>query len=318
MKLTNSNMKVWQIGGGSSERDYSAFFLNYGVGLIGDGGIWPGQYLKGRANSHIRQFAEDVKVGDIIVLRIGRSLVKCVGIVASDYMHCDVFEDVDGWELQHARRVRWHKLIDPYDFGKPVFGPRPSRFSGVDNIKVIDYARRVISSPPSDWQNQNLPDLPPQEPFLDPVPSEISSIVAEATDIVPRFWMPGKFGDWPTEDELVAHFTIPLLKALGWSTERIAVKWRRVDISLFDKLPRLPENCQLIIEAKRFDTGFDSALKQAKGYLKALGIERDILVTDGIRYRLYSITNNFQPKAYANLSRLKKSAMALFESIKRK
>jgi len=314
-----SNRKVWQIGGGTSGKTCAEVFLKYGVGLIGPGdlGPWPGAYPKDRTTRYIRQFAEEVSIGDLILLRQGRSVVRAVGIVASEYQHINQFEDVDGWDLQHARRVRWFELPEVYEFKRPVFGANPTRFSGVNETQVVNYALRFIQSPPFDWQNAKLPDLPPQEADFDPLPSSIATIVASVRDLVPLYWNPPKFGDLPTEDELVGHYTIPLLKALGWSLEQIAVKWHRVDIALFDRLPRQPENCRLIIEAKRFDTGFEYALKQARGYLKELQIMRDVVVTDGIRYRFYAHEKSFAPVAYANLSRLKQSASNLFDNLRR-
>jgi hypothetical protein len=280
-------------------------------------GPWPNAYTKDKANRFIRQFADETKIGDIVILRQGHSAIRAVGLVASDYKYLEQFEDVDGWDLQHCRRVRWFPLPEPYEFGGPVFGASPSRYNGVGVPEVVAYERRFVQSPPTDWQNSRLPDLPLVEEYLDPIPPEIAGIVAAARDIVPLYWTPKEFGELPTEDELVAHFAIPLFRALGWSKECIAVKWRRVDITLFDHLPRLPENSRLIIEAKRFDTGFEAALKQARGYLKDLKIVRDIIVTDGIHYRLYTHEKALAPVAYANLSRLKKSASLLFDNIRK-
>ena len=56
-----------------------------------------------------------------------------------------------------------------------------------------------------------------------------------------------------------------------------------------------------MIEAKRLGAGIEGALEQAKGYVKALGIPRDVIVTDGIRYRMYAADRGFEPVAYANL-----------------
>ena len=117
-----------------------------------------------------------------------------------------------------------------------------------------------------------------------------------------------EFGNVPTEDELVAHCVVPLLKALGWPAELIGIKWQYVDVALFRSLPRVPENCHIIIEAKRFGAGVEAALGQARGYLKDLGISRDVVVTDGVRYRLYAHANDFEGVAYANLRRLKQPA----------
>ena len=108
------------------------------------------------------------------------------------------------------------------------------------------------------------------------------------------YWDRQNFGDHPTEDELVAHFVIPFLRALGWPPERIAVKWRCIDVAVFTALPRTPENCRFVIEAKRLGAGVESALEQARGYVESLGVPRDIIVTDGIRYRMYSRENGFR------------------------
>jgi hypothetical protein len=108
-----------------------------------------------------------------------------------------------------------------------------------------------------------------------------------------------------------------LLRALGWPPERIAVKWRYVDIALFDALPRTAENCHLVIEAKRFGAGVEGALEQARAYVQALGIKADALVTDGVRYRMYDAGRDFAPVAYANLGRLKRSAADLFARLRR-
>jgi hypothetical protein len=85
----------------------------------------------------------------------------------------------------------------------------------------------------------------------------------------------------------------------------------------FRTLPRTRENCQFVFEAKRLGAGVEGALMQAKGYVEALEIPRDVIVTDGIRYRLYSAELGYEPTAYANLARLKKRASDLFARIKR-
>ena len=174
-----------------------------------------------------------------------------------------------------------------------------------------------MCSPPSNWQEAPLPPLPRPEPLLASAVPRIEPLVAQVHDLWRLYWDQKSFGDFPTEDELVAHFIIPLLSALGWPPENIAVKWRNIDIAVFSCLPRDPANCKFIIEAKRLGAGVEGALGQAIGYVKALGTPRDIVVTDGIRYRMYSCENGFAPVAYANLSRLKQSAAVLFERIKR-
>src|SRR4051794_1227284 len=97
---------VWQIGGGPKERDYAEEFLKFGVALIGPGN--PGEWKVERPDSDfngsaVRLFAQlPQKDHDFILLRSGRSTILAVGLVASDYRYEPAFDDVHGWDLQHA------------------------------------------------------------------------------------------------------------------------------------------------------------------------------------------------------------------------
>lgn len=149
------------------------------------------------------------------------------------------------------------------------------------------------------------------------MPDSISGLVAQAADLLPLMQDGQRFGDLPSEDELIVHFVVPLLRALGWPPERIAVKWRYVDVAVFRELPRSSVNCQFVIEAKRLGAGVEGALEQAQGYVAALGATCDAIVTDGIRYRMYECARGFAPLAYANLARMKQPAADLFARMQR-
>jgi hypothetical protein len=140
--------------------------------------------------------------------------------------------------------------------------------------------------------------------------------VAQAADLLPLMQDSPRFGELPSEDELIAHFVVPFFRALGWPPERIAVKWRYTDVTVFKTLPRRADSCRFVIEAKRLGAGVEGALEQAQGYVAALGVPCDIIVTDGIRYRMYDGARGFEPLAYANLARLKQPAAELFARIK--
>jgi hypothetical protein len=200
----------------------------------------------------------------------------------------NAFDDVNGWDLQHSRRVRWCPLPEEHVFTGAVFGANPPRCSRVWNEGVLDFAERFLKSPPTHWQTAPLPELPAEEPPLDEVPGVLVGLVAQAADLVPLVQDPQAFGELPSEDELIAHFVVPFLRALGWPPERIAVQWRHIDVAVFRALPRTPENCHLVVEAKRIGAGVEGALEQARGYVEALGVARDVVVTDGIRYRMYA------------------------------
>lgn len=320
MTMKTSTRGIWQLAGGPASRPYADVFLKYGVGLIGpgDAGPWaPERDDDEFEGGFVRRFASEVQVGDVFLLRTGISRICAVGIVASEYRYLNQFDDVNGWDLQHARRVRWCRLPQEHTFTSPVFGANPTRCSRTWNEEVLDFADRFLNSPPTHWQTAALPELSAEEPPLEDVPAALQGLVAAANDLVPLLWDRQAFGEHPSEDEMVAHFVVPFLGALGWPPERIAVKWRHIDVAVFQALPRTPENCHLVIEAKRLGAGVEGALEQAKGYVEALGSPRDVVVTDGIRYRMYSCQRAFEPIAYANLGRLKKSATELFARMRR-
>ncbi len=311
---------VWQISSGPSSRAYAGVFLKYGVALVGpgDAGAWnPERDDDEFEGGFVRRFASEVATEDVFLLRTGIGTIGAVGLVASDYLYVNAFDDVNGWDLQHARRVRWCRLPEEHSFGSAAFGANPPRCSRVWSEEVVDYAERFLNSPPTHWQTAALPGLPAEEPPLDEVPDAVQGIIAKAADLVPLLQDQQSFGEHPSEDELIAHFVVPFLHALGWPPERIAVKWRYIDVAVFRDLPRTPENCYLVIEAKRLGAGVEGALEQAKRYVEALGVLRDVVVTDGIRYRMYAGDRAFEPVAYANLARLKQPAAALFARMKR-
>ena len=62
---------------------------------------------------------------------------------------------------------------------------------------------------------------------------------------------------------------------------------------------------------------FAEARSQFDQCVEHCGIPRDVIVTDGIRYRMYAGDLGFEPMAYANLVRLKKRATALFARMQR-
>jgi hypothetical protein len=314
------NRSIWQLAGGPASRPYADVFLKFGVGLIGpgDAGSWkPERSDDEFEGGFVRRFASEMQIGDAVLLRTGIATIAAVGLVASDYLYLNQFDDVNGWDLQHARRVRWSKLPGEYTFDSAVFGATPARCSRIWNEDVKDFAERFLNSPPTHWQYAPLPELPPEEPDIEELAPFLEGLVAKANDLVGLYWDRRNFGDLPTEDELVAHFVVPFLRDLGWPTERISVKWRRIDVAVFKSLPRTPENCRFVIEAKRLGAGVEGALEQAKGYVQELGVPCDIIVTDGIRYRMYACDREFEPVAYANLVRLKRSAVTLFDRMRR-
>ena len=308
--------KIWQVSAGSADRSYASQFLEYGVALIGPGDAGPWRPEQG-TNGFVGRFASELQEGDVLLLRTGASVVQAVGIVASEYQYLSQFDDVNGWDLQHGRRVRWISLPEPQVFNELVFGASPPRLSLIRSKQLVDYANRFVQSPPTGWQTHTLPDLPYEEPALESHPPELRELISQVNDLSILYRDVKSFGELPSENEVVAHYVVPLLRALGWPVEKIAIEWRNVDVGVFTKLPRIAQHCHFLIEAKRLGAGVEGALEQAVGYAKALNIHCDVVVTDGIRYRMYEARNGYAQVAYANLGRLKESSLELFRRMKK-
>lgn len=313
---SEADLAVWQVAGGTSDRPYADLFLKHRVALIGpgDAGKWTEQRDKDPDfPGVVKLFAKGPEVGDVLVLRSGVRTILAVGLIASGYDYLTQFDDVQGWDLQHARRVRWFRLPEPHEFEGRILVAK--RFSRVWHQKVIDFAMRVVHSSLTAWKTADLPALLPEEPELAELPTGLGLVVGGAGDLL-RYWEDDYPNNMPSEDEAVAHLIVPFLKALGWPVESIAIKWRNIDIALFDPPPRKPANCRLVVEAKCPGTGLEGALGQAKRYVRKLGLLSDILATDGIRYRLFSAERSYEQTAYANFTRLKDSAHALFDALR--
>ncbi len=311
---------IWQVSAGSTDRSYADVFVNNGVALIGPGDSGPWRAERSDEDFEggwVRRFADELRTGDVLLLRTGRKTIQAVGVVASDYQYLPQFDDVNGWDLQHARRVCWRPLPEPHDFGVPVFGMSPPRVSRVRHDDAVNYARRFVGSPPTDWQSGALPSLPVEEEALEEPPDKLRNLVAQVRDLADFYWDAREFGERPSEHELVGHYVLPFLRALGWPAEHVAVEWRNVDVAVFSRLPRAPEHCRFLIEAKRLGEGVEGALDQAIDYVSALGVTCDVVVTDGTRYRMYDASRDYAPAAYANLARLKRSALTLFDRMRR-
>jgi len=99
----DSNTRVWQCGCGQGDIDYSNVCLAYDVIMIGpgNGGQYPdcltspvfetacietGQNV-GCAKRYVKQIADEMEDGEIVVLRRGRKIVRGVGVVVGGYLY---------------------------------------------------------------------------------------------------------------------------------------------------------------------------------------------------------------------------------------
>jgi hypothetical protein len=319
---------IWQQAAGDTERDYSDLCLKWDVVLNGPGyaGSWPDcakrlrdDKLSSRKVTDLKRFAEEMKDGDLVVLRIGTSKVLGVGQIVGPYEWSAEFGDVDGWDLQHVRRVRWlwHNRSDPRTFGKYA-------------LKQGDTTQKLNQGPVTEWvAGLAIPDEAVSRPLvaLPPSPDQNEISVAEISEflfdhgvasssitaLLNEIGELARIAKWyqrsskPSEHETVAYLVVPLLRALGWTPQRMAVEWNHVDVALFDRLPRRDESLRVVVEAKKMDNSCRTAISQAMSYAQGKSECHRLIVTDGLRYGVYIRGEEvFNLYAYLNLTRLRR------------
>jgi len=324
--MNTSNVQIWQQAAGDTDRNYVVSCLEWNVILNGPG--WAGRFpecsdellesgVSKRKITDLRRFSEDMKIGDIVVLRMGTKNVYAVGTIISDYLYSDLFSDVDGWDLQHVRRVKWDwsSLDNPKEF-ETYEMKQGDTTQLLDSIDITNWINTIPD------KNVYIPELPTEGKLI--TFSEISDFMfskgvdlSAINDLANQIQSLVTLAKWyqqngmkPSENETLAYLTVPLLCALGWSPQKMAIEWNNIDIALFESLPRDNETLITIIEGKRIGSSALKAVNQALGYSQTRSQCKKIIVTDGVRYSIYLKQNetfSSIPIAYLNLTEFRES-----------
>ena len=310
-------MTIWQVAAGDGSRDYADVFLRFGVILVGPGS--PGDYFSNKivynnpdswANRQfIKALAEDLEKGDLVVLKRPSGLkweIVAVGEVISDYLFENVFGDVDGWDLQHCRKISWKKplsqtIINGLRRGTLV---RVDKQQAIGEVKKVwSDGKRVISATfPTESEEISVDQL------IDPLMVEgLSGQNAEV--IANTIWRLRRVAKWYSshgsdvgEHEIRTFLIVPLLISLGWAEQKIKIEWKKIDVTLFDTPYSEHSKPLVIIESKRLRDGLRYAHRQAESYAKSYPTCEQFIVSDGIRYKLFRrARNQWRYAAYMNL-----------------
>lgn len=311
-------MQVWQVAAGNETRDYAEVFLRFGVILMGPGSA--GEYFNNRATytdrtnrdfkSFIQTLAESVQIGDLVILKKQQGLatweILAVGMITSDYMHCETFEDVDGWDIQHCRQVKWKKLaISPV-----IRGLRRGTLYGVNNNNAINAATQI-------WTNGvEISSLPIPQQVIDITVEELIDTImvyglsiSSASMIANMIWKLRRIAKWYNshgthvkEHEIRTFMIVPLLIGLGWPEQKIKIEWNNIDIAVFDSPYNENSKPVFIIESKKMWDGLLYAPVQAQQYAQKYPSCKIFIVSDGIRYQLFERDGGvWKYVAYMNL-----------------
>ncbi len=337
--MTDEFPQVWQIACGEKGRRYDKLFLDHDVMFLGPGRFGPysedayernpAALAEGKGKiKYIRQFATNVHRKDIVLLRAGYRVLS-VGRVMGEYEYSPIFDDVYGWDVEHSRRVAWQKQHDEalaaLQRESPLFAGRKQipTFTRVHDTAVLDRVRHLFSQ----TERRDLLPLPrlPESPMT---PEQLSDALFreglsyDASLQVERAvrklrglldWYGGaRSPDRPTEHEVVAHMILPLLLALGWSEQLLAIEWKKIDLAGFIRTPTTPESCGLVCEAKGMDNPLQDVAQQAIGYCDAHQLVNccKILVGDGGYFSLYRKRAGVweaEPSGYVSLRKLRRN-----------
>lgn len=316
-----SNKRIWQQACGDTDRNYSEVCLEWDVILNGPGhaGAYPecDAILKqdgwaSRKRTDIWRFATQIKDGDIIVLRLGTRIVLGVGIVVGEYQWNNVFKDIDGWNLQHCRRVKWlwktngkHKKFNTYSLKQ---GDTTQELSS-DEVKKwieeltftdVELNRPLIELPiePRQLTHEEIGEYLYEHGVSS---NSIETLIKEFDELTRiAKWYSNKAA--PSESETVAYLVVPILRAIGWTPQKMAIEWNNVDLALFDQLPRADNHLAIVVEAKKKGSSCLTAYSQAQGYAQGKANCKRLIVTDGLRYGTYlKEDGEYKLYAYFNL-----------------
>lgn len=330
---------VWQIASGESGRKYTDLFLKHDVMLYGPGRFGPfdeARYQAVIANgSHsasniafVRRFAMEVRPGDVVLLRSGYR-VEAVGLVHQyAYSHNPTFDDVHGWDLEHSCRVMWqHELTEELtaiQAKQPLFGSRKSvpAFTAVEDNAILQPIKHLFPRC-TERPLRGLPPEPAKPLTMDEVAEalfarglgfdavhRLRAALEKQRRLISWYESSGFAGNRPTEHEVVAHVILPLLSALGWSEQLIAIEWHKIDLALFSGTPTDHSRCRLVCEAKIMGHGLQDVFAQAKRYTESLKLDacEKILLADGGRFYLFRRRNGVwdeQPSGYLNVQKIR-------------
>jgi hypothetical protein len=338
----------WQVAAGDEGRDCSWLCRQHDLMFLGPGRYGPYDpesyrsvvatgAFSGFTIGSIGAFCREVRPGDVVLLRRGHRVVA-IGLVPDPdeegYRHDEALDDVYGWDMCHTRRVIWQDHLDDklgaLQSSGPLFGKRKMipMFTRVMDENVLKHVQTLGDQ----CAKRDLKARPK------PVPAPLSledlgqalfakglsnSAVDQALAAIQRQrrllrWYEafGKDSVRPDEQEVVAHMVLPLLLALGWSEQLLAVQWRKVDLAGFWGTPTTPEKCVLVCEAKRPEHGLQGVFEQGKGYVDSLSLTecRKILLTQGGRFYLYrrraSGTWEDEPSGYINVEKIRTDHIA--------
>lgn len=311
-------IKYWQVAAGSSGRDYSREFLEYGMAFVGGA-------------TH-RETMKKVDHGDIIILKGGRNLIMAAGtVVERDGMATgdgdkEWLRDFDGWDLSGYCFVRWHVPPQPVQ----THGLVRATIQRAHKQHLKAAADRIISQFPPQDDSKLATEPAATSPVKDeeilaflikeglrPALAEDLTSAFKRIRLLAAYYYNECWWEDIGEHEARTFLIMPLLLGLGWMEQQMKVELGvkgvgTLDVACFgrpfsrdSKGTPNKQDCVLILESKAFSKGLDYAPNQVKKYAKSFPSCRVVVVTNGYCYKAYvrDGTGGFstEPSAYLDV-----------------
>jgi len=306
---------MWQIGTGDNTRDYTDICLDYSIAIVGPGIPGNAKENPDWEKNHWGTYLLEIKIGDIVLLRRGQTVIKAVGIVIQDYQYSESLSDVHGWDLNHYVTLKWYIKKDESDIILPYSMIGYSTMSRVD--KNYNKVKEIINK-------EELIELKQKRKISDlKIPDKVDNTIIkkflinqgirifDAENIVNTInriivlinWYK-EYDPSVLEYELRTFVVVPFLFSLGWSEQKIKLEYNKIDIAIFSNIYNSKKSNQpkIIIETKTFDDGLYFAQNQIEQYAKNYPKCNLIVTTNGYRYNILKREGSiFFRYAYFNL-----------------
>ena len=313
-------MTTWQIAAGDGNTDYADVFLKFGVILVGPGN--GGEYFekedaylkKPYYRSWMKRFAEEISEGDRVILKRPNSRnqwkIIAVGEVISEYKFHEVFSYVEGWDLQHYRRVTWKVPNEDVI----TDGLTRGTLSRAHQKRPLEKAEKIWKSGTRITPSE-IPELPKKlgiDQLIDALMKD-GYPEQDAKRITGSIWQLREIAEWYRgkyvgEHEIRTFLIVPLLISLGWEQKKIKIEWEKIDVTLFEAPYSGQNNPFIVIESKKLPDGLHYAPQQATWYAERYPSCKTFIVSDGIRYKLFKLEEKgWRQRAYMNLLEMRES-----------
>jgi hypothetical protein len=320
-------MGYWQVSAGyggekRGGRSYFDVFLDFGVMLIGPGeyGEYCGNdliYKRKKDGRRVQRFVEEVKNGHKVALKRpaegNQWEVLAVGVVTGDYEWIPVFDDVEGWDIRHGRRVEWR---EPADGPKTMSGFTRGTLSKVKKTEIKREIGRIweagkarksknIPSPAKTLSDQDLVNIIKRDGLSAEKAEETVRTIERITELAEWYREKVREGIKVKEHETRTFLIVPLLLALGWPERHLKIEWHNIDIAFFDEpYSEDTDQCVMILESKKLlESLATKAEKQVTGYSSRCPNCQRLVVSDGCSYKLFDKGDGdeWRPSAYLNI-----------------